>query len=560
VNSLRFRLILGFALVAIVPLVLVTVVLSERIQETVRAQAADRLTGALGTLQAQLGDDGGQIAEKLTILGRDGTLKRLFLVEPVGSAELSDFLAEKEFLLGLDFLLAADTSGSVVARAEAIRPAATAPRVDWPVGAGIRPVAYGLQMEPVPGRPALALAASVPIPYRNEVAGVLRGGIVLDASRLERLRRTSGVELTVRDAAGAVVATTLSDSLRRGRSWLTRSVPLAPESGSTPRATLEGAVSTAAADRAIATLRLASLLVGLLGLALAVVLGTLWSLQISRPVERLARFSERIARGEWEEPLSLDSIAELSTLVSALDRMRGDLRDYRERLVASERHAAWGLMARKVAHEIKNPLTPIAVSVADLKRSFQQQRADFPAILDQAAKTIEEEVHALKALLQEFSEFGRLPEPRPCPCRLSELIVDLRTLYAHETTGGRLTFVTGEGDPVFSTDRAQLRQALVNLVQNGLEAVERGGRVTLTTRVDASHLEISVADDGAGLTAEQRSHLFVPFFTTKAQGSGLGLTIVERIVHDLGGTIAVESEPGRGTTFRIRLPIEPGAR
>ena len=135
----------------------------------------------------------------------------------------------------------------------------------------------------------------------------------------------------------------------------------------------------------------------MLGLALAVLLGLLWSSQVSRPVERLAAFSQRVAQGEWDEPLTLESVRELQTLVAALDRMRGDLRAYRERLVASERQAAWSQMARIVAHEVKNPLTPIAISIADLKRSFDQQRPDFPAILEQAVRTIGDEVDALQA-------------------------------------------------------------------------------------------------------------------------------------------------------------------
>src|SRR6185503_15743989 len=108
------------------------------------------------------------------------------------------------------------------------------------------------------------------------------------------------------------------------------------------------------------------------------------------------------------------------------DRMRADLRGYRDRLRTSERHAAWSQMARQVAHEVKNPLTPIAVSVADLRRSFEQKRPDFPQILDQAVRTIGEEVESLKRLLQSFSELGRMPEPHPEPCVLDDLLGDLR--------------------------------------------------------------------------------------------------------------------------------------
>jgi len=239
--------------------------------------------------------------------------------------------------------------------------------------------------------------------------------------------------------------------------------------------------------------------------------------------------------------------------------MRHDLRDYRERLIASERHAAWGLMARKVAHEVRNPLTPIAVSVADLKRSFERGRDDFPQILDEAVRTIGAEVDSLKRILQEFSDFARLPSPQPAPCRLSELLSDLASLYGGDVAAQRLTIAPPERDVTFSADRGQLRQALVNLIQNGLEAIGPDGRVAVSAQADGDRLAIVVADSGPGLSAERAADLFVPNLTTKPHGSGLGLTIVQRIVNDHRGSIVAESAPGRGTTFRIVLPLEARA-
>jgi signal transduction histidine kinase len=539
VSSLRSRLILGSAVVAVVPLAVAMVLLSQRIQATVRSQAADRLGATLGMLQLQLRSDGSRAAEKLQILAKDPQLKRLYLVQPAGARALSEFLAEKRFLLGLDFLQIADTSGTVIADG-----AASA------------------------SSPALALAASAPIRYQNDTVGVVRGGVALDAAFLARLKQTSGVDLALRDEAGRLVAATLGAAAEpvlpargdaalvrvEGRSYWSRSFAL--EAGPGLHASITGLVSTAAADQTIAALQLTSALLGLLGLGIAVALGVLWSLQVSRPVEQLAAFSQRIAQGHWDEPLTLHSVRELETLVSALDRMRRDLAAYREKLVASERHAAWSQMARLVAHEIKNPLTPIAVSVADLKRSFELQRGDFPEILGQAARTITEEVESLKRILQEFADFARLPAPRFAPCRLSELWSDLRTLYRADITDGRLAFSGPEEDAVLSADLGQLRQALVNLIKNGLEAVDTGGHVEVSARVEDAALELAVADTGPALSAEQRANLFVPYFTTKPHGSGLGLTIVERIVSDHHGIVAVESNAGGGTTFRMRFPRE----
>ncbi|HEY6866916.1 MAG TPA: ATP-binding protein, partial [Candidatus Eisenbacteria bacterium] len=354
--------------------------------------------------------------------------------------------------------------------------------------------------------------------------------------------------------ASTVAGATPAPAATRG-SWLSRTVPLEAGGG----AAITGLVSTLSAERTIGALRLTSILLGLLGLAIAIALGVAWSSQVSRPVEELAAFSQRIAQGRWDTPLTLHSVRELQTLVAAFERMREDLRDYRERLVTSERHAAWSQMARQVAHEVRNPLTPIAVSVADLRRSFEQRRPDFPQILDQAVRTVTEEVESLKRILEEFSDLGRFPPPVFAPCRLSDLLADLRALYGRDIAEGRVAVTAPGSDVVFAADRGQVRQAMVNLIKNGLEAVDGRGRVTVSGAPGAGSVDLLVADDGPGLGAEQKSRLFAPGFTTKPHGTGLGLTIVERIVSDHRGAITVETEPGRGTTFRVRLPLERAA-
>jgi nitrogen fixation/metabolism regulation signal transduction histidine kinase len=307
-----------------------------------------------------------------------------------------------------------------------------------------------------------------------------------------------------------------------------------------------------------------ALVLGVLGVLLAIVLGVVWSHQVARPVVRLAGFSERISRGEWDEPLAIESMRELQTLVDAFERMRADLRTYRDHLRASERQAAYGQMARKVAHEIKNPLTPIALSVQGLKRSYDQKHPDFGATLDEAVRTVGEEVQRLKALLQEFNELGRFPPPRPVPFVVGELMGDLRTLFHHDVVAGRLVFELPPVVMPLVADVGQLRQALINLIQNGLDATAAStpggagpGRVRVTVAAHGDKVFFAVTDDGAGLSEQQRAQLFVPGFTTKTHGTGLGLTIVERIVSDHQGTIEVDSVPGRGTTFLIQLPAKP---
>jgi len=537
VKSLRSRVIVGCTLVALVPLAVAMFFLSWRVEDTVRTEAERRLTASMDGLSVQLSTDAKQIEGRLQILARDPVLKRLYLLQPTGSRDLNDYLAERRFLLGLDFLEVSDAQGTAV-------------------GTG--------SDAPAASRP-LAIASSATILYEQKPAGSVAGGKAIDAAFLARLKQSAGLDLVVRDSTGLVVATTVDSieassvptnagraRLTRG-AYVTRTVPL--RVADRKLADVTGLISTAAADQTIATLRWTSLLLGLLGLGIAILLGALWSSQVSRPVERLAAYSRKLAKGEWDEPLDEATVAELSALAEALDQMRQDLTTYRDKLVRSERHAAWSEMARKVAHEVKNPLTPIAISVADLKRSYELQRPDFPAILNQAVRTIGEEVESLKKMLQEFSDFARLPSPSLTPSSVTGILTDVETLYRHEAEAGRLDVALPRPDVSVTLDPAQIRQALVNLVQNGFEAMGGRGKVTVAARTDNGSLEVAVSDTGPGLTAEQKARLFMPGFTTKAQGSGLGLTMVERIVNDHGGTVSVESETGKGTTIRMKLPL-----
>ncbi len=573
-TSLRSRLILGSSLVTFLPLAIAIYLLTARIEATVRAQAAERVGAALGAMQGQLDFDSRRVLEQIQLIGRDPQLKRAYLLRAVDSRELPEYLTDRQLLFGLGLLEVTDTAGVLLARgARAVRAGSAGPAspgdggLAQPFRAGPIRRSAGPFLERLEGTRGLAVQAAAPIRYQGKVAGLVRGGVAIDSAAVARLGLTSGVELVLRDAEGRTVLSTLAippglpagaagnvERIRLGgQSYLTQSVPL--RIGTPPYASLAGFASTAPADQTIAALRLTSTLLGVAGLAIAIVLGMLWSSQVSRPVERLAAFSEKMARGEWDEPLDVHGAAELRTLAAALDRMRHELRVSRARLVVSERQVAWSQMARKVAHEIKNPLTPIAISVADLKRSYEQNRPDFPEILSEAVRTISDEIEVLKRILQEFSDFARFPAPQLAPFRVSSLMDDLRTLYRREAEAGRLLLPPQGSETIALIDPGQIRQALVNLIQNGLEAAGDGGRVAISTSIHAPELEIAVSDTGPGLTAEQEANLFVPGFTTKSHGSGLGLTIVERIVSEHGGSIRVDSRAGSGTTFRIRLPL-----
>ena len=302
-NSLRSRLILGSSLIAIVPLAIAILLLSQRMGTTVRMQASARLQAALGGLGAQLEDEGRATAERVRLLARDPQLRRLYLVRPSGGAELAEFLAERRFLLGLDLLRIVDTAGVVVADGAAASLAAGGEE-SVPLQFPARVAPDGIAMEPIAGDTGLAMVARARIDYAGRPVGSLEGAVLLDRGYLARLSEAGGIELVLSDTTGRPVAMTHGGPREipaglpspvtagagaerisaAGESFLARTVPLAI--GPPPPAWISGFVSTAASDRAVAALQWTAALLGLLGLTLAIALAFLWSSQVSRPVER----------------------------------------------------------------------------------------------------------------------------------------------------------------------------------------------------------------------------------------------------------------------------------
>ena len=225
-------------------------------------------------------------------------------------------------------------------------------------------------------------------------------------------------------------------------------------------------------------------------------------------------------------------------------------------LIRAQKVAAWREVARRLAHEIKNPLTPIQLSADRLRRHFGGAPPQAKALIDECTATIIGEVESLKGLVDEFSQFARMPSPRTVPSDLGQLITDTIALY-----NGLFTDVTIEqrfapGVPLVRLDPEQVRRVIINLVDNAIEAMERRGHIVVETQLDAANslVRVVVADDGPGIPPAEREKLFLPYYSTKRRGSGLGLAIVRRIIAEHGGSIDVGDNTPRGTRFTIELP------
>jgi len=225
-------------------------------------------------------------------------------------------------------------------------------------------------------------------------------------------------------------------------------------------------------------------------------------------------------------------------------------------LIRAQKVAAWREVARRLAHEIKNPLTPIQLSAERLRRKLTDLAPDRQALVQECTATIIGEVESLKGLVDEFSQFARMPAPRAVPTDLATLIHETVALYDGLFAEVRIEPRLDAAITDVRVDPEQIKRVLINLVDNAVEAMHRRGTIVIETARDASQqfVRIVVADDGPGIPAGEREKLFLPYYSTKGRGSGLGLAIVRRIVAEHGGSVDVADNQPRGTRFTIELP------
>jgi nitrogen fixation/metabolism regulation signal transduction histidine kinase len=284
--------------------------------------------------------------------------------------------------------------------------------------------------------------------------------------------------------------------------------------------------------------------------------------RIADPVSRLTRATRRIARGDLDARIAATSSDELRRLVEDFNRMAADLKRQRSELERTQRLEAWADMARQVAHDIKNPLTPIQLSAEHARRVNMDRGRPLSPVLDECVTAILTQVSLLRQIAAEFSSFGSSPVARPEPVDLAAAIAEVVEPY-RTGLGGRVTLeLMAEADlPLISIDRTLFLRALTNIIENALHAMPGTGRLAIASRravyQGRPSLVVTVADTGVGMDPEAVARIFEPYFSTKATGTGLGLTIAKRNVELNGGQIVVESQRGAGTTVTIILPLTP---
>jgi two-component system nitrogen regulation sensor histidine kinase NtrY len=302
-------------------------------------------------------------------------------------------------------------------------------------------------------------------------------------------------------------------------------------------------------------IRLLGLAVAAMGVLLGLLLAWWATARITRPVHELAVAAGEVAAGNWNAHVPVQSSDEIGELAAAFNQMTGHLTEQRERLVQSERVAAWRELARRLAHELKNPLFPLQITVENMQRARDQYPEQFDEVFREGAATLLAELANLKTIINRFSDFSKMPPPERQSTNLNEILRGVMKLFEAQLAAQQVTarLELDEALPIIEADPAQLHRAAQNLVLNALDAMPAGGVLTVRTGRSDGSVRLEVSDTGSGLTKEECERLFTPYYTTKQHGTGLGLAIVQSVISDHGGRISVESEPGRGSTFRIEL-------
>ena len=283
------------------------------------------------------------------------------------------------------------------------------------------------------------------------------------------------------------------------------------------------------------------------------------SARITKPVEELTEGAREVATGRWDTRIEVRGSDEVGQLAVAFNDMTRTLASQKERLLQTERVAAWRELARRLAHELRNPLFPMQITIENLQKARRLDAKQFLEVFNESTATLKAELANLNTIVGRFSDFSKMPAPRFVRVNVNEVLRNAVRLFEPQFTAVGKPTITQEPfltDPLpeIDADPDLLHRAFQNLVLNAMDAMPAGGTLTLRTSEHEGYVRIEVADTGKGLTPEECKRLFTPYYTTKQMGTGLGLAIVQSVVSDHHGNISVTSEEGHGTTFRIDLP------
>jgi len=588
--TLRSRIMLLFAAIVVVCVALITTLSFADARRMFNHLQAERAQSFLEQFQRELNQRGQEIQNRGGTIARSNPVLQLAAQLSRPGIDTSVFLNEAGNINAsqpLDFLSFVDSNGTIISSAHSpasfgYKDPLFVEERDWSKQASF------IATRDLPGSTELALLTVASVPFPGPKVYVV-GGIRIDAGFLRSLTLPEGMALVLRRSVGQS-SPLQSSSAALPVNDLTRQVDAVfaalrdnPErqsvrvdaSGSLPSQDASSLPLTGIRGEELGTFLLLTsrqelssleatvvrnaVATGLIVLLISVVAAWIIARRITGPVEKLSSAADQIASGAWDTRVEIESNDEVGKLAAHFNQMTAELITQRDRLVQSERVAAWRELARRLAHELKNPLFPLQITVENLLRAREQYPDQFDEVFRESTSTMLAEIGNLKTIITRFSDFSKMPTPEMQKADLNALIKDTVKLFEPQLPKtGKGISVKVELDaalPIIEADPVLLRRVFENLLLNAVEAMPNGGILTLQTEQLSSSVAVEVSDTGTGIMAEEADRLFTPYYTTKNHGTGLGLAIAQSVISDHQGKISVRSKPGEGTTFRIELPV-----
>ncbi|HTZ94844.1 MAG TPA: ATP-binding protein [Terriglobales bacterium] len=588
---MRFRnkLLLAFALTVFLCVAAVAWIATALTRHTFDEANEQRTSGLVAQFRREFDHQGEEVGRRVEAIAQSDAAIRMAISVSYGPPDYAAFLNEAASVAEgqqLDFLEFVDRDGTIISSAQ--WPAKFGYKEDFPVSTA--PARAFLKQEQLPDGTALSLTAIRRVNAEDSLLYVL-GGRKLDKNFLASLDPPAGMrvffyqDFTAGFSAQSLIspsgpveqASALAPLIQKVQQEGKESTRLIHWSSNGLDDELVDAIPLTGANRQIHGIllvassrrpyleleqhvRSAALIATGAGMLLAIVLSGWVASRVTRPVEQLAQTAREVAAGNWKAQATIDTSGELAELAESFNQMTRELLQQRERLVQAERVAAWRELARRLAHELKNPLFPLQLTVENLLRSRQQSPEQFDETFQESASTLLSEIANLKAIVSRFSEFSKMPQPQFQRVQLNDVVRETARFFEPQlAAAGRRAIQAGLDldqslEPI-AADAELLHRVLSNLILNAIDAMPNGGTLALRTFQSGGRVGLEVSDAGTGMTSEECEHLFTPYYTTKAQGTGLGLAIAQSVISDHGGRISVRSKPGEGTTFTIELPV-----
>ena len=569
--SFRTKVFLSISITVVIAVWVVALSVSSTITQSFEKRDGERMTALVAQFRREFDRSGAEVARRVGAIASSDSIARLAASSDTAQyVDLAQSLAQEQ---SLDFLELVGPDGAIISSAE------------WPARFGYKEAWLGqpvdwnsqkpfLRREELAAGPALGLVAVRAVKEGNGSLYIV-GGERLDQQFLNSLSLPEGMRVEIHtNFGGAPDAKTntgrnacaaLVDDVRKNPRELSCTAPdlavsAIPLSGRDHELLAILAVENSRAELLALknSIHNAAFSVGTAGVLLGLILSFWTASRVVQPLRALASSVRQVAGGKWDTRAAAVSSDEIGQLAGDFNHMTEQLVEQRDRMIQAERVAAWRELARRLAHELKNPLFPLQITIENLQRARQNSPEQFEEVFRESTSTLLAELTNLKTIIGRFSDFAKMPAPHFEPVDVNEIVREVVKLFDPQMQASGRPKVTPRLDlesslPVIQADSEMLRRALRNLVLNALDAMPEGGTLTVRTHYHDGKLALEVSDTGEGLTPEECERLFTPYYTTKHHGTGLGLAIVQSVVSDHHGTITVKSETGKGATFRIEL-------